>query len=167
MLKHKFNIILAFAMIVSCSTPGDIQYRVTEKKNGETIKTQSISVRQPSDSDTPAKISFPEKDGGPKISTGSTKGKDWIVKSIENITTWVGLGLIITGIIVLGFAGYIPFLIWSHGLYIAGGGLAIMSLPFFFRDIAGPLLILVTLVAVVGAGYMIWREYYHVNGNSS
>lgn len=154
-MKKILPLIIFLPFLFSCASTGTTEGgKIVYSKKGKNGKQQKVIVHQPQNPVSPAQI-----ENGISAVTGSSQKHSFILEGMENKTTWIGAVLIALGIGVLGFAGYIPFLSWFHGFYIAGAGITIVALPMFLKEVSG-LIIPLVIISVIGAGWMIYERYH-------
>lgn len=158
MLKVFFSICLTIAVpviLAGCASfpdfSGETEGGYIVKKSKKDGMKKYTKVQQPENPEGSAVI-----EGGTYISTGSSRGVD-IAARVESKTTWAGILLILAGLAVMGFSGYIPILNAVDGLYVAGAGAIVLFLP-----LIGEYLVWVFIVAVAAAGgWFLFKEYRH------
>lgn len=158
MLKVFFSILPTIAVpviLAGCASlpgvSGDTEGGYIVKKEKKNGTKQFTKVQQPENPEGSAVI-----EDGTYISTGSSRGVDIAVR-VESKTTWAGILLILAGLAVMGFSGYIPILNAVNGLYVAGAGGIVLFLPMI-----GEYLVWVFIATVLAAsGWFLFKEYRH------
>lgn len=117
------------------------------------VKTQEkkIEVKQPDNPASAASVQTPEM----KSSTGTSQARDFLTEGIADKTTWAGIALIVLGIGIMIFGGYIPFLSAVDGIWIALAGVGIIFVPIFLDRYA----IWILLAGILGvAAWLIFKQ---------
>lgn len=149
-------VLISIPTFLYCASPGKIDYK-KKVTSGSTTNTTEMTVTTPTSPVKPATLQG-NIDGDMTASTGNQQQRDFAMEGITSIMTWAGVIVMIIGLGIAVGAGYIPLLNWRHGLFVMGGGGAIIALSVFLAEYTWVLLVLFFVVLAAGA-LLIYEEY--------